>query len=270
MKEIYGIFYLDYEDKILYSAYTTKQLAEKELQILKAKNEYIGNVGKIEKIVMCESETELSKIPKTFVVQGSVEMRSNERLNIEISDHIFIWKNEIDDPCKLNDINFCFFDYKKQSYGFSVLISGEYIYDFHSIVETIVKENFFEFQKNFIELLFSIDVRFEPFIEHDTLYLDFFKQTEKYEDCSEKCRDNVVSACRRVYKKFSRAIEIGFEDIFNTYMNCRIDRYSLERLKEDFVADSIHELWFDKTDPFNLNKCFKMFVMHGTIFSDRI
>jgi DnaJ-class molecular chaperone len=62
----------------------------------------------------------------------------------------------------------------------------------------------------------------------------------------------------------------GFEDIFNTYMNCRIDRYSLERLKEDFVADSIHELWFDKTDPFNLNKCFKMFVMHGTIFSDRI
>jgi len=64
VKEIYGIFYFEnYDENTLYT-YTTKELAERELQVLKAKNDYIGYKGKIEKFLYMKTRQSLLKFQK--------------------------------------------------------------------------------------------------------------------------------------------------------------------------------------------------------------
>ena len=263
MKEIYGIFYFEnYDENTLYNAYVTKELAERELQVLKAKNSYIGCKGKIEKISLYENETELTEIPETFIVHGNVKMKNNG-LEIELFDYRIHY-----------EINFLLFNYEKQLYGFSVLISKDYFNNPRDIVEQVIRANFYDFQKQFMKLLSLTNVRFMPRLNETSsllhtnteLKINLFEQSSQYKDYIENCRNDALYAYDKLCKNFARSFQIGFKDFFDRYLNKAITDYFLDEIKYDFIADISRENWFNKNDPLDLNNCFMTYVRYQTMF----
>ena len=277
MKKIYGIFYFNYDEKELHSAYVSQELAERELRILDMAGK-IGS-GRIEEIRLCEDEGDLDEKPDTFEVQGTVENKMG-RLNIRLYKKRLLYDN-IEVPKEPYEVNFCLHNYKTQLYGFSILLPGSLIDSPNSETRRIIENKFPIFQEQFTKLLQNTRMRVNlRFIDDNSNQFglrtqstfNFLENRQKDLDVFEDIyysNPNVASVYDRLCQKFREIVTNGFKEMLNKYMHRKADVTMLRAIKEDFADEASRFSWFDSQDPMNLDKCFQMFLMQGYIWNNK-